>query len=443
MLPACCAAQRTSCSTRLASTVELPERSAGDTELEEPTSDLSAHPARVLILGAPRGIRPSLATARAAGFHVIAADSRADAEGLSAAHESYVCDIRDADVVTKLAQTVHAQGLVATTDHAVLAIAIAAERLGLPGIGAMAAASATRKSLMRVRWQEQGLPQPRFAVVNDERELRSIIAQLGLPVVLKPANALGGGSRGVSIARDAASLALSLEAARAAAPDGAVIIEECIDARTEHSVELLLHNGTAHVLAIGDKIKTSAPYRVDLAVCYPTGLDADQASAVGTLAEASARALGIFHGMVHVEIGVTPHGLQLFEAGARCGGGATAAPVVPTAYGIDEFVEACRLACGQAPARTRPTQIRGVCYRFIPPRIGRVLLPDTLVAVRALPGVLDVDVWACDPIAGDGVVREGRDRIGALVTVGRTRDDALATSEAALALLDSNDSRNR
>jgi biotin carboxylase len=391
---------------------------------------------RVLVLGAPRGVRASLTAARAAGFHVIAADASALAEGLIASHDAHIAAIDDADAVTMLAQRVGAHGIVATTDHAVRAAAAASTRLGLPGITPEAAECATSKQRMRARWQEVGLPQPLVEVVQDTRALHAAVARLGLPVVLKPANALGGGSRGIAMAHDARTLAEAMVAAQSAAPDGVVLVEQCMDARSEHSVELLLHSGVAYVLAIGDKIKTPPPYRVDMAVCYPTALSDAGSVAVGELAAAAARALGIVHGIVHVEIGVTPSGPQLFELGARCGGGATAAPVVPQATGIDEFVEACRLACGLEPAQRQPRWQRGVCYRFIAPQRGRTLSSQVLTSLRQMPGVLDADLWAADPVAGDAIVRTGRDRIGAIVTVGTSRVEALGAAEAALAHLD-------
>jgi hypothetical protein len=39
-------------------------------------------------------------------------------------------------------------------------------------------------------------------------------------------------------------------------------------------------------------------------------------------------------------------------------------------------------------------------------------------------------------VAGDAIVRTGRDRIGAIVTVGTSRVEALGAAEAALAHLD-------
>lgn len=390
---------------------------------------------RILVLGAPAGARASLAAARTAGFHVIAADANPAAGGFMEADEAVVCPVQASDVVIEVARRVRAHGIVATTDFAVVAAATAARALALPGIDPDAAQNAISKLRMRTRWAQERLPQPRVTVVHDRTALDAAATQTGFPVICKPANALGGGSRGISIAGDRDALSGAWEAAHAVAPDGVVLIEQCVAAVSEHSVEVLFHEGTAHVLAIGDKIKTPAPYRVDLAVCYPTALDARTRSEVAGLAEASARALGIHHGMAHVEIGVTAEGAQLFELGARCGGGATAAPVVPLATGIDEFVEACRVACGSLPRRTRPVHQHGVCYRFIAPHAGRRIETSQLEAIRQMRGVISLDVWGSDPASGDATVRTGGDRIGALVTTAPTREEAIAIADEAIACL--------
>ena len=44
---------------------------------------------------------------------------------------------------------------------------------------------------MRARLAEAGVPQPRFATVQTAGEARSALAEIGLPAVLKPADASG------------------------------------------------------------------------------------------------------------------------------------------------------------------------------------------------------------------------------------------------------------
>jgi biotin carboxylase len=219
------------------------------------------------------------------------------------------------------------------------------------------------------------------------------------------------------------------------APDGALLIEQCIDAISEHSVEVIFHDGKASVIAIGDKVKSPAPYRVDLEVRYPTSLAPDDAVEVRKTAIRAAEALGIAHGMAHVELARTQHGPMLFELGARCGGGATAEPLVHFVTGVDEFADACRVACGMRPQLSFSGEQRGGCYRFLTPKAGSIVSHEMLEDVRTMPGVLLADIWAVEGSIAT-TVRTGRDRAGAVVTGAESRAAAIQIADEAAAMLE-------
>lgn len=401
---------------------------------------LSASIPRVLVLGAAFGARASLRAARAAGFEVIAADAAATAGALTEANEQHVIRIDDAAAVTELARQARVDGVVATTDHAVYSAATAAAACGLRGISPDVAIRATDKAAMRAWWDAHGIPGPRTTTAITDDDVLQAAAQLGLPLVLKPAHALGGGSRGVSMARDHSELASAAQFARQFAADGVLLIEQCIDARSEHSVEVLFVDGVAHVLAIGDKVKSAAPYRVDLEVCYPTTLEGRDLRDVKAIAVSAARTLGIEQGMAHVELACTDDGVMLFELGARCGGGATAAPLVPFVYGIDEFAESCRVACGIPPVQLNSPVVRGGCYRFVTPHPGITITHAALPQVRVMRGVLEAEMWADEGTQATSV-RTGRDRAGAIVTGADDREMAIRLASQAAAVLERGMSR--
>ncbi len=70
--------------------------------------------------------------------------------------------------------------------------------LGLPytGSGVMASSLGMDKWRTKLIWQAAGLPVPAFALVDGESDIDGVIAQLGLPVFVKPANE--GSSVGVT-----------------------------------------------------------------------------------------------------------------------------------------------------------------------------------------------------------------------------------------------------
>ena len=83
------------------------------------------------------------------------------------------------------------------------------------------------------------------------------------PLIFKPADSRGGGSRGISRVDGPAQVAGALEFAQSFYADKDVVIEEFLEG-VEHSLELVAEpGGRFTLLAISDKEKTPPPYRVD------------------------------------------------------------------------------------------------------------------------------------------------------------------------------------
>ena len=93
-------------------------------------------------------------------------------------------------------------------DSAVPIVARVAELLGLPGIGSETAHLATNKIAMRRAFAERGVPQPQFAALRRQTEVRAAARAVGFPAVLKPADSAG--QRGIFLVHDADELAAQL-----------------------------------------------------------------------------------------------------------------------------------------------------------------------------------------------------------------------------------------
>jgi len=101
--------------------------------------------------------------------------------------------------------------------------------LGIPyqGSGVLGSAVAMNKTLAKYLYQQAGLPVPPFVVVDRNTVYKSvdIVAQLGLPVVVKPVE--GGSSVGMSIVKSENDLTAAIE--KALAYDASVLLEAYID----------------------------------------------------------------------------------------------------------------------------------------------------------------------------------------------------------------------
>jgi D-alanine-D-alanine ligase len=102
----------------------------------------------------------------------------------------------------------------------------ALETIGLPytGSGVMASAIAMDKWRTKLVWLAAGVPTPRFRMLTPDTDLVSVVAELGLPLIVKPARE--GSSIGVTKVHTANELGAAFELAYKLDP--LVIAEEFV-----------------------------------------------------------------------------------------------------------------------------------------------------------------------------------------------------------------------
>lgn len=382
---------------------------------------------RILILGGGRYNVPSIEAARNAGFFTLVADRNAEAPGFKVADQAVAIDLNDCDsLIQAVTQQGGVDGVVSMAEVGVRAAANISARLRLPSISEEAAANATSKAAMRRRWREIGKYSASFEVVATLDDADRAVRRLGhFPLIFKPDCSFGG-SRGVTRIERAEDVASAFHAAKAGGlANSEVVIEDCIEG-SEHSAEVLIWEGKTSVLCIGRKVKSLPPYRVDVSVQYPAPLTAKQESVVADMCHQAVTALQLTQGVAHVEFGYTDHGPVLFELGARCGGGHTP-QIAHHVSGVNEFVEACRMACGIPPSQFVPTRRFGADYRFLvfpPGVVKKIAVP------RSLSGsdVLDVGLTV-RPGNEIRPLHSTSERAGFLVTVGQNLEQAVERAD--------------
>jgi len=383
---------------------------------------------RILILGGGRYNVQSILSARKANFFTLVADRNSDAPGLQVADTPLAIDLNDCEsLIAAVKEHGGVDGVVSMAEAGVRAAARLSSQLGLPSISEESAANATSKASMRRLWRSIPQHSPSFAVVDNQDEAEAAARKLAyFPLVLKPDRSLGG-SRGVTVVHSVCEVASAFTIAKAGGlPHSSVVIEQCVHG-TEHSAEVLIWNGRTSVLCIGQKVKSVPPYRVDISVQYPAPLTVVQRDEVAQMCDLSVKALGITQGVAHVEFCYTRSGPVLFELGARCGGGHTP-QIAHHVSGVDEFVEACRMACGMAPTQFTPPHHRGADYRFLvfePGVVQAVNVPESLTTSSC---ILDVGITV-QPGQTIPPLRSTSDRVGFLVATGTTLEEAVAGAD--------------
>lgn len=382
----------------------------------------------IVVLGASRHYRASIRSLRKLGAKVVCFDRNPKSEGFADADAGYIIDISDAEAVSGKCKELKATAVIPVNDVGVVTAALVSDELGLPGLSVDVASRSTNKALMRRIWLESGVPCPKVREIYSREDLTGAIQDVGLPVILKPASTVGGASRGVVVVSNLDDVDTAADFAFRFAPNNHVLVEQFIEADSEHSVEILIRHGKAQVLAVGDKLKSALPYRVDKAITYPSSVAKDTLEVIKSVAVNAARTIGIDNGAAHVELAMVAGSPVLFELGARPGGGATAGIILPYLTGIDYFLEYARALSDLDGPQTElhfEHKNSACVYLFLTPDPGVV---SSICPPATLSGNHDVLDWEVFLEAGSEInpVRTGLDRAGFIVAVGESPHAALS-----------------
>jgi biotin carboxylase len=390
----------------------------------------------VLILGGSVSQLPAIRHARAAGLRVVVADGDDLAVGFAEADAAELVDFSDVDALVEVARRHRVDAVAAIcSDRAVPAAAAAAELLGLPGIGAEVAHRMTNKEAMRRSLAEHGLPQPPFAVVRTVEEASRALAELGTPLVMKPADS--GGQRGVFRVEGHRDVEELLPRSLAFSASGSAILERYIDGDELNGIAVA-RRGEIEVLTLSDRLRPPGMgFGVGWIHRFPSSLPGATLTEAESVATRAVRALGLRDGIAFPQLLVRGEHVYVVEVAARVPAGQMA-DLVFHAVGIDLIEIALRQALGRPvgddlvrTAEARPTVIR---FFTAEPGIlptGRVVGIEGLKDVREAPGVLAADLYLQ---LGETIrpVQVDADRRGYVVATGPDSDAALTAATAAM-----------
>ncbi|MFI8932444.1 acetyl-CoA carboxylase biotin carboxylase subunit family protein [Streptomyces sp. NPDC053474] len=289
-------------------------------------------------------------------------------------------------------------GVLTFDEYHLVTAARLAEHLQLPATAPIAVGAARDKATSRHLFAACDVPSAAFTWVHSLEAAASAAERLGgYPVVLKPA--AHAGSVGVVRVNHITELpdrwAIASTGAAHQGPEGdGVLLEEFLDG-PEISVETVTQNGFTTAVAVTRKALGFAPYFMETG--HRVEANDPLLDDVAPIASAALRALGITHGVSHVEMRLTPDGPRLIEVNARVGGDRIG-ELVRHATGVDLVKAAAALACGREPDLT-PTTARAAAIGMIyPPADGIV----TSLALKTGDDTHLEDLqWLCD--VGDEV----------------------------------------
>lgn len=294
-------------------------------------------------------------------------------------------------------------GVVAFSEPHVVAAALIAEELGLPGPGVRAAVVSRNKLMQRELFRRAGLAQPEFFHARDVAAAVGFAADR-FPVVLKPLS--GMGSRSVQVITDEAGLR-----DWAASQDGSFLVEAFLDG-PEVSVEAVVVDGAVVFSNVTAKTVTELPFRVELAHHVPAAIAPGEQEAIRTVLTAVIGAMGMSTGIVHLELIVGPDGPYIVEIATRTPGDYLM-DVIEAATGIDLYDKVIAAACG-LPLNIGAVRPDTASVWFPTPDAGKVTSIDGVEQIERLPGVVKIEI---DVAPGSEIhpLRSSMDRIGMVV----------------------------
>ena len=239
----------------------------------------------------------------------------------------------------------------------------ALEQLGIPytGSGVMASSVGMDKITTKKLWLMEGVPTPKYATVDADTDLDALVAELGLPLIVKPP--LEGSSIGITkvLERDQLADAIALVASM----DDAVLVEQFVTGR-EFTVAVLGHGAAARALPIVEIVAPEGKYDYqnkyftdDTQYHCPAPLPDELTQEIQRHAVNAYRALGC-EGWGRVDVLVRESDMRPFLLGVNTSPGMTTHSLVPMAaraVGIGyedlcvEILRSARLKMGNRGAK--------------------------------------------------------------------------------------------
>ncbi|RWK47224.1 MAG: ATP-grasp domain-containing protein [Mesorhizobium sp.] len=268
---------------------------------------------------------------------------------------------------------------------------------------------------------EAGVPTPAYRLAADATGVETAAAEIGLPVILKPA--VGSGSIGVRLCRTVDELAehtTYLLGGKHIWPSSPKMLVEEFAQGPFYGVHIMGNE----VIGIDSAAFHKAPYFVFSEGTFPAPLSDYEHRRITDVSQSCLRALGLGWGPTAIELRWTKRGPVVIEVNPRMSGNPQP---VQLAYGVDLIMEHIKLVIGDECNLRRSHSHVSTWRSLLPDRDGILDWIDGDSRAAAVPGVAEVKIYV-EPKTP--IVRNGnyRDSMGYVLAVA----PSLAQAEAAL-----------
>lgn len=393
---------------------------------------------KILILGAGIYQVPLIQAAKKIGLYTIVTSIPGNYPGFSYADKVCYVNTTDQEAVVALAREEKVDAVItAGTDVAVPAMARACDELGLPGLSYEAAMNSSDKFYMKTQYEKYGVRTAKFVKLDyADADYRDKLAGFEFPMIVKAVDS--SGSRGITRVDAYEEFPAAIDRAKASSRSDYYLVEEFIEGEDEFGAQGFVVDGELQfVLPHGDyllKLDTGVPYGHYAPYDLPEEVMKDLFEQV----ELCVKAMHIDNCPLNCDFLIKDGKVYVLEIAGR-GGGANLMDLTSIYFGIDYHEMIVRCALGEKVSfntggdRRNPATYVGTpndCMMLRSDKNGRIVKQEN----NNDPSDPDILQIVFDYEVGDEVreFRVSPDRIGHVITRGRTLEEAQAKNREAL-----------
>ncbi|CAM3065061.1 ATP-grasp domain-containing protein [Saccharomonospora xinjiangensis] len=347
----------------------------------------------LVVLGGADGSVGVYRRARELGYRTICVDIRPGAPGVAAADEYLQLSVRAPERIdAALRSRTDIAGVICpASDVGLPTQAWLAKAWDLPSPLPDAAVEASvDKPVFRAVCERAGVPTYRSVSGTSGPELARAARGMRFPALVKPVDS--SGSRGVISCSDPGKLGAIVAESLTFSHRGRVVVEEHLDGR-HLTIEAIVADGDIAFHAVTERTITPPPLFVTTAHAMPADLPEDVAESLPGMLAAVCAEIGYRDGPLTFDAVLTRDGvLYLIEMGARMGGNGIA-EVVESCHGVDLMAATMAQAVGEKPVLTPKPPMPSLVHILASDRMGRLAAIEGTDEVRALPEVVDLQLF--------------------------------------------------
>ena len=277
--------------------------------------------------------------------HVFAWDEGAIAKESS--DYFYPLSITEKDKILEICKKIKIDGICSIgSDLAVLTVNYIAKELNLVGNTLNSTLFSTNKYEMRKKMSKDGLPCPKFLLLENFERKFIEGQEISYPVIVKPTQL--GGKRGITVANNEDELRKAVKYAQEAIGqrEQKIIVEEFLNGGNEYSVEGLSFGGKHYIIQVTEKISSGAPHCVELGHRQPANISSEMRKRIEKVLTGVFDRLQLKNGASHTEIKIIDNRIYLIEINFRPGGDHIASPLTELSTGYSYIGGAIDIALG-------------------------------------------------------------------------------------------------